>query len=116
MSGSVDSGAMSPRVVRVRTENNHYQRAETLRRNRAARRRGGEFFVEGVRSINQALAHGWTINAFIYTRERPLSDWATNILRDSTAAAHLELAAPMMDKLSGKTDPSERLALVATPP
>lgn len=86
-----------------------------LRRNRQKRQHFRELFVEGVRPINLALAHGWTINAFLYAPESGLSDWATGILRQSPAATHFELPPGLMRKLSEKTDTSELIALVAMP-
>lgn len=106
---------MKPEVIRIHSENNDFQYAETLRRNRIKRQRHREFFVEGVRSINQAIQHGWTINSFLYSREKVLSDWAEDILSRSTAKAHFELPLPLMKKLSGKMDASELIALIAMP-
>lgn len=105
-----------PHLVKIYSENNDFQYIETLRRKREKRQKNGEFFIEGVRPINQALAHGWTINAFVYARERQLSDWARNILAASTAKTHFELPAHLLEKLSGKSEPSELLALVEMPP
>lgn len=104
-----------PRIVRIYSENNDFQYVDALRRNRNKRHRAREFFVEGVRAINQAIAHGWTINAFLYTRERSLSDWAEGILARSTARTHFELPFHLLAKLSAKENTSELLALVAMP-
>lgn len=106
---------MSPKTVRISSENDDFQYLEALRRNRAKRHRAGEFVVEGVRQLNQALANGWTVNAFLYSPDRPLSDWAAGILARSRARAHLELPLPLLEKLSGKDEASELLALVAMP-
>ncbi|MFN8474346.1 MAG: TrmH family RNA methyltransferase [Anaerolineae bacterium] len=106
---------MKPQVKQIYSENNDFQYAETLRRNRQKRHRHKEFFLEGVRPINQALAHGWQINAFFYSRERRLSRWAEGILASSTARTHFELPQPLMDKLSSKSDSSELIALVDMP-
>src|SRR5579884_3390173 len=106
---------VAPRIVRIYSENNDFQYAETLRRKREKRLRHREFFVEGVRPINQALKHNWRINAFFYTREKRLSDWAENILRHSPAQTHFELPLPLMEKLSNKAEPSELIAVVAMP-
>ncbi|MFN8485448.1 MAG: TrmH family RNA methyltransferase [Anaerolineae bacterium] len=106
---------MKPHVKQVYSENNDFQYAETLRRNRQKRHRHREFFLEGVRPINQALAHNWTVNAFIYSRERRLSRWAEGILAGSTARSHFELPGALMAKLSHKSEPSELIALVAMP-
>ena len=106
---------MSPKTVRISSENDDFQYLEALRRNRSKRHRAGEFVVEGVRQLNQALATGWTVNAFLYSPDRPLSDWAVGILARSRARAHLELPLPLLEKLSGKDEASELLALVAMP-
>lgn len=107
---------MKPRIVRIYSENNDFQHAETLRRNREKRTRHQEFLVEGVRSINQALAYNWQFNALLYPRERPLSDWAHGILAQSTAPVHYEYPPELFAKLSGKSEPSELLAIAAMPP
>ncbi len=106
---------MKPEIIRIYSENNQFQHVETLRRRREKRQRHREFFVEGVRPINQALANGWSINAFLYAPERPLSDWASTILRKSHAKIHFELPFELLDKLSNKTDPSELIAIIAMP-
>jgi TrmH family RNA methyltransferase len=106
---------MSPKTVRIYSENDDYQYLEALRRNRVKRQRAREFVVEGVRQLNQALANGWTINAYLYSPDRPLSDWAAGILARSRARTHLELPLPLLEKLSGKDEASELLALVAMP-
>lgn len=102
-------------VVRVYSENAEFQHIETLRRNRTKRGRSGAFFVEGVRPINQALAHGWTINGLVYSRDKRLSDWAERVLATAGAKVHYELPAGLLEKLSQKEEPSELLALVALP-
>ena len=104
-----------PRVVKIYSENNDFQYAETLRRKREKRQRQREFFVEGVRPINQALKYNWHIRAFLYSREKPLSDWAENILRTSHASIHYELPWYLHAKLSNKSEPSELIALVSMP-
>ncbi len=108
--------AMSPNIHKIFSENSAFQHIETLRRNREKRHRSREFFVEGVRPINQALAYQWPINAFVYAPERSMSDWGRNILKHSTARTHIELPPHLLEKLSLKSEPSELLALVAMPP
>ena len=106
---------MTPQIIRVQSENNDFQYVDTLRRNRAKRHRAREFVVEGVRAINGALAAEWEIAAFLYDPTRRLSDWALDILADSTARAHLEMAPSLLAKLSGKEETSELLAVVVMP-
>jgi 23S rRNA (uridine2479-2'-O)-methyltransferase len=107
---------MYPRTIVVHSANNHFQRAEVLRRNRQKRQHYGEFFIEGVLPINRALAHGWEVRAFFYPRERRLSDWASGILERSSARSHFELPPFLMEQLSDKTDTSELIAIIAMPP
>jgi 23S rRNA (uridine2479-2'-O)-methyltransferase len=106
---------MKPKVIQIFSGNNDFQYVETLRRNREKRQKNKEFFVEGVRPINQALKYHWNIRAFLYARDKPLSDWAKNILRSSQATAHFELPLPLLQKLSTKSETSELLALVSMP-
>jgi 23S rRNA (uridine2479-2'-O)-methyltransferase len=104
-----------PRLVKIYSENNDFQYAETLKRKREKRQKQREFFVEGVRPINQAIEHGWQIRAFLYSREKPLSDWAEHILRAVQATTHYELPGYLLAKLSSKSEPSELIALVTMP-
>lgn len=107
--------SQQPRTVRLHSANNDFQRIEVLRRNRQKRRQYREFFLEGVRPMNLALEHGWEIRAFIMSLDRPLSDWAKDILRTSHAPLHYELPAHLAAQLSGKTETSELMAIVRMP-
>lgn len=111
----MDQRTTKPRVVKIFSENNDFQYAETLRRKREKRLREREFFVEGVRPINKALQYGWDIRAFLYATDKPLSDWATNILRHSQAEIHYEMPWHLHSKLSNKSESSELIALVRMP-
>src|SRR5437588_3791625 len=104
---------MSPTTTRIYSANNDYQYVEALRRNREKRHRNREFFLEGVRPINQARAAGWPMRVFLYPRERQLSNWAEQVLATSLAETHYELPAQLFDTLSRKQEPSELLAIVA---
>jgi tRNA G18 (ribose-2'-O)-methylase SpoU len=106
---------MKTTVIKIFTENSEFQYIETLQHNRTKRNRAMEFVVEGVRSINQAMAHGWTINALVYTRGRRLSDWAEGVIESSDAKIHYMLSGPLMEKLSQKEDTSELIAIAAMP-
>ncbi len=107
---------MPPRTTKIYREDNDFQYIETLRRSREKRQKNKEFFIEGVRPINQALRYDWQIRAFAYSREKPLSDWAENILARSQATHHYDLRLPLLEKLSNKSDASELLAVVTMPP
>ena len=106
---------MKTTITKISTENRDFQYIETLQRNRTKRNRAREFVVEGVRSINQAVLHHWTINALVYTRDKRLSDWAEGVIEHSGAKVHFVLTSPLMSKLSQKEDTSEVIAIVAMP-
>lgn len=101
-----------PPVIRIYSENNDFQHAEVLKRNREKRQKNKEFFVEGVKPIEQAIASRWPISAFLYSRDRQLSGWAKDILAASSAESHFELPDELMRKLSDKEETSELIALV----
>jgi TrmH family RNA methyltransferase len=102
-------------TLHVSAENQAFQYVETLQRKRVKRTRRREFVVEGVRPINQAIQHGWQLRSLLYSRERPLSDWAEGILAQSLAPVRYELPLRLLAKLSRKTETSELLAVVAMP-
>jgi TrmH family RNA methyltransferase len=104
-----------PKVIKIHSENDIFQNIETLRRNREKRNKLGEFLVEGVRNINNALAYKWDVHSFIYSLEKSLSNWAKDILKKSEALVHYELPLKLMSKLSGKEDTSELLATIRIP-
>ncbi|WP_058301576.1 RNA methyltransferase [Gorillibacterium timonense] len=105
-----------PKIIPVYTENNDYQKFEVLKRNRNKRHKYQEFFVEGVRNIHEAVRGGWTIQAFLYAKEKKLSRWGSDILAASKANFHYELYGDLMDKLSDKEETSELIAIVTIPP
>lgn len=98
--------------IRVTKENSSFQYFEVLKRNRNKRYKHKEFFVEGVRNINEAIRNGWEISSFLYSGEERLSDWARDILDNVNADKLYELSQNLMDKLSGKEDTSELLAII----
>ena len=102
--------ANKPEKIKIYSENNDYQRVETLKRNRLKRSKSGKFFVEGVNSINSLIENKWKIDTFLYSNKK-LSKWAKDILANSTAKKHIEMPYSLLTKLSDKEDPSELLAL-----
>ena len=100
-------------TVRVYSKNAAYQKFEVLKTNRQKRFHYGEFLVEGVRNLNTARAHGWHFNAFLYSPDKPLSDWAREMLKNVPADTHYQLSLPLLRDLSGKEDESELLAVIA---
>jgi len=101
--------------LRIHSENNDFQHVETLKKNRTKRQKSREFFVEGVRNINQALAGSFQIRAFYSAVDAPLSGWARDVLARQAAERHYLLPPALMAKLSDKHEPSELVAVVAMP-
>jgi len=99
-------------IRKIHSKNAEYQKIEVLKTNRNKRYRYGEFFVEGVRNINAALANGWRFSSFLYSCDRPLSRWAQEILCTVQSDVDYELPSALMEELSGKEDTSELLAIL----
>ena len=97
---------------RIYSRNADYQKIIVLKTNRNKRYRYGEFLVEGVRNINEAIKNQWVIASFLYCGERQMSDWAKEKLRDIKTEVNFNCSAEVMDELSGKEDSSELLAIV----
>jgi TrmH family RNA methyltransferase len=100
------------KTVRVYSKNADYQRFEVLKTNRNKRYRYFEFFVEGVRNINEAIKNGWDFYSFLYAPDKPLSNWAVDMLHTVKTDVNYELSECLMAELSGKTDTSELMAVV----
>ncbi len=100
------------KIERIYSKNAAYQKFEVLKTNRNKRYKYGEFFVEGVRNLNEAVRCGWHICSFLYTRENRLSGWAEEMLRSVRTECNFELTAALMADLSGKEDTSELMAVV----
>ena len=100
------------KIERIYSKNAAYQKFEVLKTNRNKRYKYGEFFVEGVRNLNEAVRCGWHICSFLYTRENRLSGWAEEMLRSVRTDCNFELTAVLMADLSGKEDTSELMAVV----
>ena len=103
-------------VKKINSRNAEFQKFQVLKTNRNKRHKYGEFFVEGVRNINGAVEGGWEITSFLYTREKPLSGWAEDLLQKVPAQVNYQLTAGLMEELSGKTDTSELMAVVRMRP
>jgi len=100
------------KTEKIYSKNAIYQKIEVLKTNRNKRYKYSEFFVEGVRNINEAIKNKWHICSFIYTKEKPLSNWAKDILSTIPTDINYELTANLMEDLSNKEDTSELIAIV----
>ena len=99
------------KTERVYSKNATYQRFEVLKTNRNKRYAYGEFWIEGVRNINEARKNGWEFSSLLFSREKPLSHWAEETLQGVRTRVNYELPLSLMRALSGKEDTSELLAI-----
>ena len=99
------------KTERVYSKNATYQRFEVLKTNRNKRYAYGEFWIEGVRNINEARKNGWELSSLLFSREKPLSRWAEDTLNSTRTRMNYELPLSLMRDLSGKEDTSELLAI-----
>ena len=109
--GSETEGRMRAATTNIYKRNNVYQHFQVLKTNRNKRYKAREFFVEGVRSINEAVGQGWHVKSFLFGEDR-LSDWADNLLKTVATEMNYCLRAELMAELSGKTDTSELMAVI----
>ena len=100
------------RTKKIYSKDATYQKFEVLKTNRNKRHRYGQFLVEGVRNINEAIGNGWQIHSFLYAKEKPLSRWARDTIGSIQTEINYELTPALMDELSGKDDTSELMAVV----
>jgi len=101
---------------RVTTQNATFQQWQSLLTNRTKRLRSGEFLVQGVRTITQAVAHGWTIRALLHDGRVTPSAWAAEMW-DSLDTARFLVSPELMRLLGEKTEGTpELLAVVEMPP
>jgi TrmH family RNA methyltransferase len=100
------------REIIINSKNADYQKFEVLKSNRNKRYRYNEFLVEGVRSLKEAAACGWEIHSLIYP-DAPLSDWAREFIATVKTEINYRLTPELMRELSGKSDTSEMMAVIA---
>lgn len=94
----------------IRAANDEYQVLEALRTNRQKRNREKAFLVEGVRNIDAAFTHGWTVRTGLARLGAKRSTWATGVL--ARCPDVIELAPELFDALTDRDDPPETLLVV----
>ena len=99
-------------IEKIYSRNATYQKFEVLKSNRQKRHKYQQFFVEGVRNINEAIRNHWVICSFIYSSNPTLSHWANGVLAATKTDINYVLTPELMAELSSKTDTSELLAIV----
>ena len=97
--------------VMVYSRNNIFQKLIVLKTNRNKRYRYHEFFVEGVRSLKEAVENHWNIKSFIYDKHH-LSDWAAGMIETVQTEENYCLTPELMEMLSDKEDVSELMAVI----
>ena len=97
--------------IRIEKENATFQELMSLRDNRTKRTQKQKFFVEGVQSIKDAINNQWSIDSFVFTDFKNLSDWSKNVITNTNCNKY-EISNELMNKLSTKTDKSELIAVI----
>lgn len=102
------------RSLTITRRNATFQQWHSMLTNRSKRQRSGEFLIQGVRPIDQALAQDWPIRWILYDRSRALSSWADAVLErfDQRAA----LGPDLMAELGEKPDSPPELLMIAAIP
>jgi len=98
-------------TLRVTTRNARFQQWQALLGNRGKRTRLGEFLVHGVRPIDMAVAHGWSIRALLYDDGRRLSRWALELL-DTVDTTRIAMASALLHELGAKEDDGPEVVAV----
>jgi TrmH family RNA methyltransferase len=104
-----------PSVLRVSSRNARFQQWQALLGNRNKRQRAGEFLVQGVRPITLAARFGWRFRALIHDSQRPLSQWAQDLLRDA-GAVRVPMAPDLLAELGEKDEGTPELVAVVEMP
>jgi TrmH family RNA methyltransferase len=97
---------------RIDAVTDEVQLLSALLTNRTKRHRRRRLVVQGVRGIDAAVEHGWTIRQLLTPAGRRLSSWAGGIMTAQPAAEHVELSPDAFAQLADKQDPGELLAVV----
>src|SRR6185437_10604510 len=95
-------------TARITTRNATFQQWQSLLTNRTKRHRAGEFLVQGVRPITQAVSQGWTIAALLHDGRPNPSAWAKEMLA-SVSAARFTVAPELLAVARMRADDFARL-------
>jgi tRNA G18 (ribose-2'-O)-methylase SpoU len=99
-------------TARITTRDATFQQWQSLLTNRTKRHRAGEFLIQGVRPITQAVAQGWAISALLHDGRPNPSTWAKEVLT-SVGAPRFIVAPDLMAELGEKSDGTPELIAVA---
>lgn len=113
MKRNLHKNSQTSEIIRtIIKQDNYFQRAEVIKRNREKRTQHGQFLVEGVAQVSLAVKHNWRIVAFLYSIEGTLSHWAQELVDSRVAAELWELSPNLLKLLSDKDETSELIAIV----
>ncbi|HEY3902954.1 MAG TPA: TrmH family RNA methyltransferase [Streptosporangiaceae bacterium] len=104
------------RPGRVGSRNATFQQWQALLVNRTKRHRTGEFLVQGVRPVSEAVRCGWTIRALLHDGRTAPSKWALELWETAPAAARFVVAPELMAELGEKSEGAPELLAVAELP
>jgi tRNA G18 (ribose-2'-O)-methylase SpoU len=104
------------RPIQVGSRNATFQQWQALITNRTKRHRLGEFLVQGVRPVSEAVRQGWTISALLHDGRNAPSKWAAELWETAPAAARFVVAPELMTELGEKTEGAPELLAVARMP
>lgn len=93
--------------LKITAENAEYQIIESLKTNRTKRVKLGEFFIEGIESIKQAIAANIRITRVITADLKKLSGWATQVVENLDNAKIIEMSERLYNKLCDREEPTE---------
>jgi tRNA G18 (ribose-2'-O)-methylase SpoU len=99
-------------VQRISTRNARFQVWQASLTNRTKRQRAGEFLVQGVRPISVAVDNGWPVRAVITDGSRPLSRWASELLRRLPDVERVAMAPELLAELGEKDEVAPELIAV----
>lgn len=94
----------------LRSPNAEYQVLAALRTNRQKRNRENAFVVEGVRNVDAALAHGWTVRSVLVNTAAKRSAWASSVC--ARVDDVVEVGAELFVSLTDRDEAPELLLVV----
>lgn len=100
-------------MQRISSRNARFQVWQASLTNRTKRQRAGEFLVQGVRPISVAVDNGWPVRTVITDASRPLSKWASELLRRLPDVERVAMAPDLLAELGEKE--SELIAVLELP-
>lgn len=106
----------SAQPVRVGSRNATFQQWQALLANRGKRHRAGEFLVQGVRPVSEAVRCGWRLRALLHDGRAAPSKWALELWETAPAAARFVVAPELMAELGEKAEGAPELLAVAEMP